>query len=85
MDEVMTRKTAGISEFKQNPNQFVAEAGDEPFAVLTNNKPAFYVLSPSMFEKFQELIFDHQIAPMVKKRLADGRKPIKVNLADLLK
>ena len=40
MDEVMTRKTAAISEFKQNPNQFVAEAGDEPFAVLTNNKPS---------------------------------------------
>jgi hypothetical protein len=38
-----------------------------------------------MFEKFQELIFDHQIAPVVRKRLADGRKPIKVNLADLLK
>ena len=84
MDDVMTRTTAGISEFKQNPNQFVAEAGDEPFAVLTNNKPTFYVLSPSMFEKFQELIFDHQIAPVVKKRLAEGRKPINVNLADLL-
>ena len=85
MDEVMTRKTAAISEFKQNPNQFVAEAGDEPFAVLTNNKPSFYVLSPAMFDKFQELIFDHQIAPVVRKRLAEGRKPIKVNLADLLK
>ena len=83
MDTVLAAKTTSISEFKSNPTAVLKKAGDEPFAVLTNNKPSFYVIQPELYESIVESLFDAQITPIVKKRLARIKKSIPVSLSDL--
>ena len=83
MDTILAAKTTSISEFKNNPAAALKNAGDEPFAVLTNNKPSFYVVQPELYESLVELLFDAQITPVVKKRLARIKKAIPVKLADI--
>ncbi len=83
MDKIMTELTTSISEFKKNPNREVERAGKAPFAVLTNNKPSFYVLSPELYDEIAELLFDLDIAPLVLNRLVDRNNSVRVNLEDL--
>jgi antitoxin StbD len=87
MDEILTNTSMGISEFKQNPNAAVKAADDLPFAVLTNNRPSFYVMSPKMFDYLTEKLWEVQIAPTVLAELKaheEGKEPsIKVTLEEL--
>lgn len=70
MDRIMTELTTTISEFKKNPNAVVKKAKKKPFAVLTNNKPTFYVMSPELFDEIEEILWEIRITPLIKKRLA---------------
>jgi len=83
MDQILTMKATSISDFKQNPNREVKLAGDEPFAVLTNNKPSFYVLSPKLYDELLEKLWELEITPTILARLKNS-KPVKVNIKDLL-
>jgi antitoxin StbD len=83
MDRILTTRSTSISTFKTNPQAALREAGDEPFAVLTNNKPSFYVLTPELFEQISELLFDLEIAPTVRERLQTSRKAIRVEMEEL--
>jgi antitoxin StbD len=83
MEKVLTEMTTTISKFKENPAQVVREANGEPFAVLSNNKASFYVLSPEFYDYLLELAWERQIAPEVLRRTADRSKAIRVNLEDL--
>jgi antitoxin StbD len=65
MDEILTSTSIGISEFKQNPNAAVKAADHLPFAVLTNNRPSFYVMSPRMFDYLTEKLWDAQMTPTI--------------------
>lgn len=89
MEKILTKHTIAISEFKRAPNEIVAEAKDQPIAVLTNNKPSFYVISPSAYEELLEQIWEAQITPIVAKRIAELKagkiKSIEVKLEDLVK
>ena len=49
MEKVHTNLTVSITEFKKNPNDVLEQAAGQPFVVLTNNKPSFYVLTPEVF------------------------------------
>lgn len=83
MDTILASLSTSISEFKTNPAAAVKKAGKLPFAVLTNNKPSFYVISPELYETISELLFDVQTAPVIKKRLGRLEKAVPVNLDDL--
>jgi antitoxin StbD len=83
MDKIMTELTTSISEFKKNPNRELERAGRRPFAVLTNNRPSFYVLSPEVYDQVAELLFDINAAPTLLKRLEDRKNSVKVELEDL--
>ncbi|MEY3736948.1 MAG: hypothetical protein RLZZ251_664 [Actinomycetota bacterium] len=87
MEKILTKHAIAISEFKRAPNEIVAEAKNEPIAVLTNNKPSFYVISPSAYEELLEQIWEAQVTPVIAKRLADLKsgkaKSIEVKLEDL--
>ena len=83
MDQILTMKATSISDFKQNPNREVKLAGDEPFAVLTNNKPSFYVLSPKLYDELLEKLWELEITPTVLHRLKNSSS-IKVDINDLL-
>jgi PHD/YefM family antitoxin component YafN of YafNO toxin-antitoxin module len=83
MDEVLTKATTSISEFKKNPNEFVAKAGNQAFAVLTNNKPSFYVVPPELFDEIAEILWEREITPMVLERMNDGSKLVPVKIEDI--
>ena len=83
MDEILTKKSTSISDFKANPNREVKLAGDEPFAVLTNNRPTFYVLSPKAYDDLLEKIWELEIEPEVKAALAENEF-YRVSIDDLL-
>jgi antitoxin StbD len=89
VEKILTSRAVAVSEFKRAPNEIVAEANGEPIAVLTNNKPSFYVISPSAYEELLEKIWEMEIAPTLIKRLDDLRsgktKSIEVTLKDLVK
>lgn len=82
MDEILTKKTTSITAFKANPNREVKLAGDEPFAVLTNNRPSFYVLSPKAYDDLMEQMWELSIVPEVMKAKAEG-KYYEMNLEDI--
>jgi antitoxin StbD len=79
----MTDITTSISEFKVNPNREVAKAGNKPFAVLTNNKPSFYVLSVEAFDEIMEKLWEAQIAPTLLDRRKRLHEAVEVNLEDI--
>jgi antitoxin StbD len=90
MEKVHTNLTVSITEFKKNPNEVLDQAAGQPFVVLTNNKPSFYVLTPAMFaalgdEAIEEALWEVEATPMLLERLADTRngKGIPVNIEDL--
>lgn len=63
MDEILTEIVTPISEFKKNPNLSVKEAKGKPFAVLTNNKPSFYVLTPEVYDDLLEKAWELKMMP----------------------
>ena len=83
MERILTEMTTTISKFKENPAQMVREAKGEPFAVLTNNKASFYVLSPEYYDRLLELLWDHENAAELLKRSAERNKAVKVKIEDL--
>ena len=78
----MTDIVTPISEFKKNPNLSVKKADGKPFAVLTNNRPSFYVLTPEVYDEILERLWEAKIAPELKKRLDDDDW-VEVTLDDL--
>ena len=83
MKRILTSMTTTISEFKKNPNLEVKKAGNEPFAVLTNNKPSFYVMSPEHYEEICEILWEHSMAPELHKRVAEYETAIPVDIDSL--
>ena len=65
MEKILSKRSVAISEFKRAPNEIVAEANGEPLAVLTNNKPSFYVISPSAYEELLEQLWELEITPLL--------------------
>ena len=72
-----------ISEFQKNTNRSVKRAGNLPLAVLTDNKPSFYVFSPEGFAEIAEIVSDLEIAPKLKKRMSEKGKAVRVKIEDL--
>ena len=72
-----------ISEFQKNPNKAVKRAGNLPLAVLTDNKPSFYVFSPEGFAEIAEIVSDLELAPKLKKRMSEKGKAVRVKIEDL--
>ncbi|MDH6208308.1 antitoxin StbD [Aurantimicrobium minutum] len=83
MKRILTSMTTTISEFKKNPNLEVKKAGDEPFAVLTNNKPSFYVISPEHYEEICEILWENDLTPSLRNRIAAINTAIPVDIDSL--
>ena len=50
---IYAEQTVSITELRKNPSQFFKE---EPVAVLSNNKPAGYMLSADLYEQMIKLL-----------------------------
>lgn len=82
MDEILTQIATPISEFKKNPNLSVRQAKGKPFAVLTNNKPSFYVLTPEVYDDLLEKAWELKMLPeLIEAKKSD--EWIEVKLDDL--
>ncbi|MBM7345054.1 type II toxin-antitoxin system Phd/YefM family antitoxin [Pantoea coffeiphila] len=80
-ENILSRKTASITEFKKNPTAAMNESHGEPVAILNHNKPAFYCVPPAMFE----LMFEHMSDSLLLQKAVDraGDEEIDVSWDDL--
>ena len=83
MESVLAQLSVSMSEFKKNPAEVLRAAKDKTVAVLTHNKPAFYMVSPKVFEAILEQLDDARLTELAGKRLKQKRRAIEVTLDEL--
>jgi antitoxin StbD len=82
MEHLLATTTVSMTDFKKNPAKVLREAGHEPVAVLSHNKPAFYMVDPVLFEALLDEVEDAQLMPLLKERI-ERSDFVDVNLDDL--
>lgn len=80
MDVLLADRTVSISDFKKNPAAVLRQAKNRPVAVLSHNRPAFYMLKPGLFEAIMEELADHDLQAKVAARLAEKSQAIEVDI-----
>ena len=80
MEAIYAHYTISMSEFKKNPAQVLRTAGEKPVAVLNHNKPAFYMVTPKLFEALVEDAADRDLVELVRSRLASEEDAIEVDI-----
>jgi antitoxin StbD len=80
MDTIYADLSISMSEFKKNPAQVLRSAGEKPVAVLNHNKPAFYMVTPKIFEVFVEALIDRDLTGIVRHRLLQKDQAVEVDI-----
>ncbi|ROR14578.1 type I toxin-antitoxin system antitoxin YafN [Erwinia sp. JUb26] len=57
MERILAEKSINITELRKNPAKYFI---DEPVAVLSNNRPAGYMVSARVFEALIDLLEEKQ-------------------------
>jgi antitoxin StbD len=83
MDAIYADYTISMSEFKKNPAQVLRTAGEKPVAVLNHNRPAFYMVTPKLFEALVEELSDRDLVALARQRLAGKDAAIEVDIDSL--
>ena len=83
MHAILADTTISMSEFKKNPAAVLREAGNRPVAVLNHNRPAFYMVGPTLMEAMLEALGDRELHDLVRARMSDGATPIEVDIDEL--
>lgn len=83
MQTILADLSVSMSDFKRNPAQVLRTAGEKPVAVLNHNRPAFYMVSPKLFEALIEEVADQELLEIVKRRLEGMDEAIEVDLDSL--
>ena len=83
MDAIYADFSISMSEFKRNPAQVLRSAGEKPVAVLSHNRPAFYMVTPALFEALVERLADRDLLELARSRLAMKEDAIEVDLDQL--
>ena len=78
---ILSDLIASVTELKKHPMQVVNQACGRPLAILNRNKPAFYCISPMLFEALMERIEDEELVRIVKAKAEELE--IEVDLNDL--
>jgi antitoxin StbD len=76
---ILSDLIASVSELKRHPMQVVSQAQGRPLAILNRNKPAFYCISPAMFEALIEKIEDEELVRIVQARTREQEIEIDIN------
>ena len=80
MDTLYADYSISMTEFKKNPAQVLRTAGEKPVAVLNHNRPAFYMLTPKLFEALVEELSDRYLIELARQRLARRDTAIEVDI-----
>ena len=83
MDALYADFSVSMSEFKKNPAQVLRTAGEKPVAVLNHNRPAFYMVTPKLFEALVDELADRDLVELARQRLARKAEAIEVDLDQL--
>lgn len=83
MESILADVAVSMSEFKKNPAAVLKEANNRPVAVLSHNRPAFYLVEPKLFEAMMDELADQELYRKALSRLANKDKAIEVDLDDL--
>ena len=83
MDAIYADYTISMSEFKKNPAEVLRTAGEKPVAVLNHNRPAFYMVTPKLFEALVEELSDRDLVALARQRLAGKDAAIEVDIDSL--
>lgn len=70
MDTIYADYSVSMSDFKRNPAQVLRTAGEKPVAVLNHNRPAFYMVTPKLFEAMVEEMAERDLLNLARQRLA---------------
>lgn len=81
METILSDLSVSMTEFKKNPNEALRESGGRAVAVLSHNKPAFYMVPPERYEAMLEELDDVALVRLVKERQSE--KSVEVSLDDL--
>lgn len=80
---VLAEVTASVSELKRNPMGTVAAGEGFPVVILNRNEPAFYCVPVKAYEALMDKLEDIELNALAESRMADGKKPVKVQLDEL--
>lgn len=83
MDTIYADFSVSMSEFKKNPAQVLRTVGEKPVAVLNHNRPAFYMVSPRLFEALVEEMADRELVALARQRLARKDAAIEVDIDEI--
>lgn len=61
INTIKADKLASLSDFLMHSTSLMSECGLSPLAVLSDNKPVFYVLNPESWERFSLQLREQQI------------------------
>ena len=65
MHRILAEKSVNITELRKNPAKYFI---DQPVAVLSNNRPAGYLLSASAFEALMDMLAEQEEKKPIKAR-----------------
>ncbi|GAB7025096.1 type II toxin-antitoxin system prevent-host-death family antitoxin [Geotalea toluenoxydans] len=80
IDTIYADLSVSMSEFKKNPAQVLRTAGEKPVAILNHNRPAFYMVTPKIFEALVEALADRELTELVRHRLAQKDQAVEVDI-----
>lgn len=68
MDSILSKNSISVTELKRNYASILAQADDEPVAVLNHNRPEAYLVPAAYYERLLNLLEDLEDAKLVQDR-----------------
>jgi antitoxin StbD len=68
MDTVLSRHSVSVTDLKRNYATILAQADDEPVAVLNHNRPEAYLVPAPYFERLMQHLEDLEDAQLARER-----------------
>ena len=79
METIYTNKTVSVTELKRNFCTIMAQAENDPVAVLNHNKPEAYLLSAAHYEHLLERLEDLEDARLAQERAGGPFVEVDIN------